>query len=203
MAERMCSDYDIDDENREVITMLLKYFTGNPAFESEPELRNPSLRKGILLAGNVGSGKTLLLDILRACHFPGQSFGRQTCRQVAQRYASEGFKEIEMFGAKAVRFEHGKKKCSHLFFDDLGAEGDMSFFGNKQNVMAEVLIDRYEHFLKNGLITHLTTNLDLDGIEQEYGNRLLSRMHQMFNFIPLGAHENSTDRRKKRLKVSA
>lgn len=33
-------------------------------------------------------------------------------------------------------------------------------YGNDCNVIAEVLLDRYEQFVQRGMITHLTTNLD-------------------------------------------
>ena len=46
-------------------------------------------------------------------------------------------------------------------------------------------LDRYEHFVRNGLQTHLTTNLDLSEIDTVYGSRVASRMHEMFNFVIL------------------
>jgi DNA replication protein DnaC len=49
--------------------------------------------------------------------------------------------------------------------------------------MAEVLISRYEQFVENNSITHLTSNLSASEIELLYGNRLRSRMRQMFNLI--------------------
>lgn len=197
VAERHCPGFDVDDENHSVIDALLRYFIRDPAFETLPDLKSPSLNKGILIAGNSGSGKSILLRIMRECRFPGTWFGEQMCRQISQRFAKGGFASIETFGSKAVRYEFGKKKCSVMLFDDLGAEQTVQYFGQKQNVMAEILLDRYDHFLKHGLITHLTTNLDRDAVEERYGNRVLSRMYQQFNFISLGADENATDRRKK------
>jgi DNA replication protein DnaC len=49
--------------------------------------------------------------------------------------------------------------------------------------MAEVLISRYEQFVENKSITHITTNLSASEIENNYGNRLRSRMRAMFNLI--------------------
>lgn len=185
----------VDEENRDVIVTLLHYFTNNPEFREQHIVRSPSLKKGILLAGNIGTGKTLLMQILRDCRFPDKFFGIKTCREVSYQYASEGIEGIAVYGSKAVRMEHGQIKPYHLLFDDLGAEQNMNHYGNKMNVMAELLLDRYEHFLKYGLITHLTTNLDLKDIERFYGNRVLSRMHQMFNFISLGGNKDASDRR--------
>ena len=49
--------------------------------------------------------------------------------------------------------------------------------------MAEILISRYEQFVENKSVTHVTTNLSASEIEKLYGNRLRSRMRQMFNVI--------------------
>jgi site-specific recombinase XerD len=75
----------------------------------------------------------------------------------------------------------------------LGAEQQIKHFGNDCNVMAEILITRYEHFIDNKSKTHITTNLSASEIEKLYGNRLRSRMRNMFNVISFDA--NSKDKR--------
>lgn len=79
-------------------------------------------------------------------------------------------------------------------FDDLGTETTSKYFGNDCNVMAEILLTRYDLFKEKGIITHLTTNLSATEIESQYGNRLRSRMREMFNLF--GYEENSGDKRK-------
>ncbi|MNQ95112.1 DNA replication protein DnaC [compost metagenome] len=78
-------------------------------------------------------------------------------------------------------------------FDDLGAEQQIKHFGNDCNVMAEVLISRYEQFVQNKSVTHITTNLSASEIENSYGNRLRSRMRQMFNLVTFD--KNTKDKR--------
>ena len=58
----------------------------------------------------------------------------------------------------------------------------------------KTLLTRYDLFKEKGLITHLTTNLSAAEIESIYGNRLRSRMREMFNLF--GYDQNSTDKRK-------
>lgn len=65
----------------------------------------------------------------------------------------------------------------------------MKYFGNETNVMAEILLSRYDLLINRKIPTHLTTNLSASEIESAYGNRVHSRMRQMFNLI---AFENST-----------
>ena len=94
-----------------------------------------------------------------------------------------------------MKFEYVRQRINNMMFDDLGAEKNMAYYGNTVNVMQEILLDRYEHFVRNGLQTHLTTNLDLSEIDSVYGTRVASRMHEMFNFVMLGGDKNAKDRR--------
>ena len=48
---------------------------------------------------------------------------------------------------------------------------------------AEILLSRYDLFIHRRMLTHLTTNLSASEIEQAYGNRVRSRMREMFNLI--------------------
>lgn len=49
--------------------------------------------------------------------------------------------------------------------------------------MAEVLLSRYDLFVSNKMLTHVTTNLNSEELEGIYGNRIRSRMREMFNLI--------------------
>lgn len=59
--------------------------------------------------------------------------------------------------------------------------------------MTEILTSRYEHFIENNAITHITTNLSASEIEKAYGNRVRSRLRQMFNLIAFDS--NTKDKR--------
>lgn len=49
--------------------------------------------------------------------------------------------------------------------------------------MAEILISRYDQFIENNTVTHITTNLSASELENCYGNCVRSRLRQMFNLI--------------------
>ena len=68
-------------------------------------------------------------------------------------------------------------------FDDLGTEGSLKYYGNECNVMAEILLTRYDLFVSQKIKTHITTNLSATEIEGFYGNRVRSRLREMFNLI--------------------
>jgi hypothetical protein len=46
--------------------------------------------------------------------------------------------------------------------------------------MGEILLTRYDLGISAGMITHASTNQSASELEQLYGNRLRSRMRQMF-----------------------
>lgn len=76
---------------------------------------------------------------------------------------------------------------------DLGIEQNMKHFGNESNVMAEILLSRYDLLRSAGIITHTTTNLNANELEKLYGNRVRSRLREMFNLITFP--ENAKDLR--------
>ena len=66
---------------------------------------------------------------------------------------------------------------------------DCDPIGNECNVMAEILLSRYDIFISKKLQTHITTNLSATEIEKHYGNRVRSRLREMVNLI---AYDKST-----------
>ena len=49
--------------------------------------------------------------------------------------------------------------------------------------MGKVLLSRYDLFLKNNITTQATTNLNVQELEERYGNPVRSRLRQLFNLI--------------------
>lgn len=184
--------FDVDRDNRKVIYGLLKYFSGIKArYELDGIETTVFPTKGLLIGGNVGSGKTLIMEAMQLT-FPKEIQYVTTARKVAGDFLEDGQKAI---------LKHSKHMKSHgqgyvypgSFFDDLGAEDSKKHYGNETNVMAELISDRYDLFVKNGSKSFFTTNLTKQEIEDKYGLRVLSRLKQMCNFILLDC---KTDRRK-------
>ena len=150
---------------------------------------NIDLSKGILLSGPIGCGKTSIMHLIRPFAVQASDYKIKTCREVSFEFAKHGYEAIN----KYIQKQNFQTRLSGYCFDDLGTEQQIKHFGNDCNVMAEVLISRYEHFVENKSITHITTNLSASEIENHYGNRLRSRMRSMFNVISFDA--NSKDKR--------
>ena len=141
------------------------------------------LKKGILLSGPVGCGKTSLMKLIRYITPHYQAYEMIPTRNVTFAFNYIGYSTIEQYGDS--RF---------YCFDDLGVEPTGRFFGKDCNVMGEVILSRYELFINHRVKTHGTTNLNAQELEERYGNRVRSRMRELFNLI--GFDKGSKDKRK-------
>lgn len=148
---------------------------------------NFDLKKGILLTGPIGCGKTTLFKLLKKCKFPKAQFRMVSTRQIVSEFMKDGYEILDKYSGDI-------SKPTEYCFDDLGLETSSKYFGNECNVMAEILLTRYDLFKEKGIVTHLTTNLSATEIESQYGNRLRSRMREMFNLF--GYEEGAKDKRK-------
>ena len=172
--------FKIYKEDREILFKLCNYqikdWTTCKKLGIDP-------KKGILLSGPVGCGKTSLMKLLRYItpHYP--PYDIIPTRNVTFAFNHIGYNTIEQYGDN--RF---------YCFDDLGIEPIGRFFGKDCNVVGEILLSRHELFLKHRIKTHCTTNLNAQEIEEHYGNRVRSRMREMFNLV--GFDNNSKDKRK-------
>jgi energy-coupling factor transporter ATP-binding protein EcfA2 len=179
----------LHEEDKPQIYLLLCYFLQD---NQAAQQLNLNLNKGILLTGPVGCGKTSLMQLMKFfIQKPEQKFVIKACRDISFEFIEDGFSVIQRY-SKLPNL--GGVRDGTYCFDDLGVENSLKYYGNECNVMAEILLSRYDLFVSHNLITHLTTNLSASEIEETYGNRVRSRMRTMFNLIAFD--RNSEDKRK-------
>ncbi|PKR80701.1 ATPase [Brumimicrobium salinarum] len=142
------------------------------------------LNKGVLLTGPVGCGKTSWMNIIQVLLFQNQTFQVKSTRDIAFEFNQEGFSTVLKYGNR------NKTLC----LDDIGVEQNIKFYGNECNTIAEILLKRYDLLINHQVITHATTNLTANEIENIYGNRVRSRLRKMFNLISFPA--STKDKRK-------
>ena len=184
--KRYNSNFKIQQEDIPVIYKLLIYAIRDHRNALKLGI---DLDKGIMLSGPIGCGKTSLMNLIKPFLYPKHDYKLVTTRYVSFEFAKSGYESLSQYTIKAPQ----QNRLAAFCFDDLGAEQQIKHFGNDCNVMAEILITRYDHFIENNSITHITTNLSATEIEKAYGNRLRSRMRAMFNLI--GFDRETTDKR--------
>ncbi len=176
--------FQVNDGNRDVIFALCLYFAGDLRFNAFGKDFN--LEKGIMLMGTPGVGKSHLMNFF--IKNPHASYTIPTCKSIAEKYknnwAQDEMSTIEFYSSLR------KAEVDHPFnqqelgtcFGDLGTENDSNSYGNKRNVMEEIIFSRYEAKLPFKY-THITTNLDKTMIEGVYGERFLDRLREMCNVL--------------------
>ena len=174
--EKYGPQFFIRKEDVPLILKLLYYFTNN---EEKAKEHNIDLHKGIMLSGPIGCGKTTLLELMKLIAVPEKKYFFTTAREVSFEFIQEGYEVIQRY-SKGIPGLHTKRNFA---FDDLGTERNLKYYGNECNIMAEILLSRYDLFIQNGFTTHITTNLSATELEDYYGNRVRSRLRNMCNLI--------------------
>ena len=172
--------FKIFEEDRDILFKLCNYFIED---KDNCKKLDIDINKGILLTGPVGCGKTSLMRLLKHLVPHRKPYVIIPTRNIVFGFNHLGYKTIEDYG-----------NTQFFCFDDLGVEPIGRHYGKDCNVMGEILLSRYELFLGTRIKTHTTTNLNAVELEERYGNRVRSRMRQLFNLIAFD--KGSGDKRK-------
>lgn len=178
-------NFRIIQEDHEIIYKLVVYFLGH---EEESKRLGLDLRKGMMLTGPIGCGKTSLMSLMRLVPAKERNFVMKTTRDISFEFIQEGYEVINRYSKLSFSVSGPRTYC----FDDLGAEQNLKYYGNSCNVMGEILLSRYDLFHSVGMVSHMTTNLGAADIESTYGARLRSRMRSMFNLVSLQSCDKRT-----------
>jgi hypothetical protein len=178
----------VDDNNRDVLRFLLYYFNGCPLAEEVFPGRGYKLHKHILLQGNVGTGKTLLMQIfseyLRITNNP-RFFHNLSVTQMVNYYTLHNNLDRYTFNEE----ENKGFKCTpvNICLNDVGVQST-KFYGTDTNLLTnEFLHARNEIWTNYHKMAHLTTNLTTEQLKEKYKDgfgRLLDRF-KTYNIIPL------------------
>jgi len=156
-----------------------------------------SFEKGIMIHGFVGCGKTLimqgLVNLTKSFALNGNLnvpyFRSINSYAVTHAFAIKGYEIFENRIPSQDAYNGSVSLLnSWLFIDDIGSEPVVSYYGNEEKIIGELLTMRYSKPYK----TAGTTNLDVKSLKDLYGERVFSRMRERFNFI----YMEGNDRRK-------
>lgn len=179
--------FQIFEEDYPIVYKLIAYFLKD---EQACLQFNLNLNKGILLSGPIGCGKTSLMNLMKYLTPIEYKFSVKPCRDISFEFIQDGYQVIHKYSKGQLYKSEPKIYC----FDDLGLENNLKYYGNECNVMAEIILSRYDLYISRHIQTHITTNLSASEIETQYGNRIRSRMRELFNLI--ANDSNSKDKRK-------
>lgn len=182
--------FKLDKNNEFILLALCRYFVNDLEFENmHPGWK---LNKGIALMGNVGLGKSLIMRLF--ANNKRRCFNVISCRDVSSDYAVNGHEALTKYSDTPIGTYDYRTYYQKYFgycFDDLGTEATKKNFGNELNVMADIILNRYDHKVMFGFeCTHITTNLSADEIESFYGTRVRSRFKEMFNPLILTGNDH-------------
>lgn len=179
--------FRLHSEDQNIILQLAAYFLRDEQICKKQQI---DLHKGMMLTGPIGCGKTTLMNLMRYLVENTNRYIIKSARDVTFEFIQDGYDTIHRYSRGKLYNTEYKNFC----FDDLGTENNIKYFGNECNVMAEILLSRYDLFVAKKLVTHITTNLSATELEQTYGNRLRSRLREMVNLI--GFDQEVKDKRK-------
>lgn len=186
-----------DRHNKDLITSLCMYFAKDPAFNSlpyggdNPLVKAPNLKKGILLSGVPGTGKTSTMRVFQKINrrTPG-SFAFASCKDIEGQVRAhlknnkDPLQILDMYGGKKDIYSNSEKVIKGCLFDDFGEETRIHRFnkGDVIDVMDFILQARYQNYGFK-VPTYMTTNLSPRQIKEGYSARVVDRIRQYFNQI--------------------
>lgn len=152
------------------------------AFEKFLKMHQGKDKKGVILVGDYGVGKTALMRVMQRL-FKDSNAKFKYVSAYELRDLSE---ELTLSQIKEM---YGYDLKHDLYIDDIGANIDVRRYGNVVNVIAEIISERYDLFIDSGFRTHFTTNLipldkDLEvetdiSLEKAYSKRMVDRIVEM------------------------
>lgn len=187
--------FRIDKENQFTYENMIRWVHGDPEMKclnpDTKEIIPGRLNAGIYIAGNTGSGKSWVLEIMAAYSLidnvqvtVGDTqrclyWGNVRTDAICDEYTADG--SFERF-----------KKMNIVGIQDLGAEpAESMYMGNRVNVMRQILEYRGD---QTDQITLITSNLPMNHKRfiELYEDRVSSRLNEMCNYFEI----KGQDRRK-------
>lgn len=175
VANAVCPGFTVREEMKPTLNDLVRWAVMDYGGAHNPD-------KGLWLWGNIGTGKSTMLEIMRVfcgCVRPkdrkGNRYGFRVTNAIAvcAEFQKSGYGGID-----------GYIDTPRQAFDELGSETiPTAYFGNTENVFQYILQRRYDR--RHDDFTHITTNLSPDQIPDVYDDRIYDRCKEMFNFVEM------------------
>lgn len=182
--------FKFDGHNTKVVRQLGLWANRDTRF-NDPEF-GWHIDRGILISGKVGVGKDEMFRLLKKYLTYLRSpyvFNSKVVWEFAKPFQKDGY-ECFMEQTGNIYYEE------LAMTDELTGQATREFvnhFGTKILIGSEIINIRYKVFKDTAWQTHFSTNLNEDELKAIYGERCISRLAEMCNFISL----NGVDHRGK------
>ena len=175
-------NFEIIDGLNDTYLQIFMYLNRNKdllSIKNHVSIQPWSLDKGLLMIGNFGRGKTLILDAI---------YSRRDVFKITGRYATS-FEVSQYFVQDLEKFNALTSGASCLFLDEIGDEPKETLnYGNSENTTyraMKLFFDKIEK-QKNKVKFFGTSNLGKDEIIKRYDERIWSRIVGNCNIIVFG-----------------
>ena len=176
-------NFQVVDGLNETYAQIFMYLNQNKellSIKNHATIQPWSLSKGLLLIGNFGRGKTLMLDAI---------YQQKQKLRVLGRYAT-AFKMSQYFVKDMEMFNALTSGNTCLFLDEIGDEPKETLnYGNSENTTYRALKLFFDNLEKqqNKVKLFATSNLGKDEIIKRYDERIWSRIVGNCNIIVFGS----------------
>jgi hypothetical protein len=154
---------------QELLNVGVKKSNGE-ALEKE-YIKKGHLRKGIMVIGQLGSGKTLIISAF--CKLWEDVFNNRVAKISSKEYVEQ----VQDKDIKTISYDN-----QVLFIDDVGKEeAHIIDYGTGKHPVGDLLDKRY----MSHQLTFITGNYKLATLTDHYGETITDRMREMFNIIIL------------------
>ena len=164
----------VNDFNKQALRKIFNYFV-YPNSQLDK-------RRGIMLIGNCGTGKTRLMRHFNTlcARFNGfPKFRFETVKQLQNKVIAAERRDYMAFYE-----DYFSQNAIDLLVDDIGTETkQLNYFGNVSLWFEDFICERYNLFENHGIRTHVTTNLNPKELQEFYSARVYDRMKAMFNVV--------------------
>ena len=176
----------IDESNADVIRFLLLYFNDYRECEQVFPNMNHVLEKNLIIVGEPGTGKTLLMEIFSKYLEVMKNRHHFKCTSMVvlmNYYKVHGHINKYTFNEDK---ENGKCEPFALCLNDIGleVESQKSYGTTIRDVVDEFLYARYEICQQWYIRTYLTSNYDVEDFKQRFNYRINDRL-KSYNLVPL------------------
>ncbi len=179
VGTQFVEDFDIESES-----LKTAYKTSYQVFIDG--LDNSKKSKGLLIIGGIGCGKSIMMRVY-------QKLFKDSTRGFKWVNAGSLKDMMDELSVSEIKEMYGYDCKMDLYIDDIGVGFNMTNkFGNKINIISEIIMDRYELFISEGYKTHFSTNLfphidnnpdNTPTLKIIYGNRVYDRMKEMCQLV--------------------